>query len=231
MTSPAWTRRSSTGPTLTSGPRTATPEARRWRVAPRRTSSAQVTPLPHSGWAWVTPALTFTLAETGLCQPTTACRVGEGCTATPCGFMLPGTRTCWSDELARRFGNSPVHQPLTKSYPATFSVFSVRWPTTSTAPPIRCRDSRARRRARPARPRDARRARPRRPRRRRRPPRPPRRGTSPPRRRRAPHLGQFAAHRRMSRKDRSGRPVATIRGFCQTAKSCSFPSPASPAAR
>ena len=49
---------------------------------------------------------------TGLRQPTTTRSFGDGCTATLCGFMLPGMRTCWSDELAStlsgvRAGPSP----------------------------------------------------------------------------------------------------------------------------
>ena len=40
--------------------------------------------------------------STGLRQPTAARSVGDGWTATPCGFMLPGMRTCWSDELASK---------------------------------------------------------------------------------------------------------------------------------
>lgn len=55
--------------------------------------------MPHSGCACVTLPSTRIVAVTGLRQPTTACNVGEGCTATQCGFILPGMRTCWSDEL------------------------------------------------------------------------------------------------------------------------------------
>ena len=56
-----------------------------------------------------------TVAAIGLCQPTAARNVGEGCTATLCGFMLPGIRTCWSDELATSDGVSSLPQPLTNS--------------------------------------------------------------------------------------------------------------------
>ena len=50
-------------------------------------------------------ASTRTSPSTGLRQPTAARRVGEGWTATPCGFMLPGMRTCWSDEFASSCGS------------------------------------------------------------------------------------------------------------------------------
>ena len=93
----------------------AMPLASRCRVAPRRSSSDQVTPLPHSGCACVTLRSTRKVAVTGLRQPTAARSVGDGCTATLCGFMLPGMRTCWSDELASSSGVSLRPQPLMKS--------------------------------------------------------------------------------------------------------------------
>ena len=67
--------------------------ASRCRVPPRRSSSDHVTPFPHSGCACVTFASTRIAAVTGLRQPTAECSVGDGCTATLCGFIVPGTRT------------------------------------------------------------------------------------------------------------------------------------------
>ena len=55
------------------------------------------------------------VASSGLRQPMHACKVGEGCTATLCGFILPGMRTGRSDELASRLGVSGLPQPLMKS--------------------------------------------------------------------------------------------------------------------
>jgi acyl-CoA synthetase (AMP-forming)/AMP-acid ligase II len=89
-----WRGTVSTGPTFTSLPPCENPVASRWRVAPRRSSSDHATPLPHSGCAWVTRASTRNVAASGLRQPTAALSVGEGCTTTPWGFMLPGIRTC-----------------------------------------------------------------------------------------------------------------------------------------
>ena len=44
-----------------------------------------------------------------------ALSVGDGCMTTPCGFMLPGMRTCWSDELPMMIGVSGEPQPRTNS--------------------------------------------------------------------------------------------------------------------
>ena len=82
------------------------PAASAGRELPRRNSSAQVTPLPHSGCAcWIVPS-TRNVVATGLRQPTTTRSFGDGWTATPCGFMLPGTRTRWSEELAMTLNES-----------------------------------------------------------------------------------------------------------------------------
>src|SRR6185369_9770377 len=116
----------SMGPDLASLAPWAVPAARRRRVAPRRNSSAQDTPLPHSGCAWTTWASTRRFPAIGLRQPTAACSFGEGCTATPCGFILPGMRTCWPEELATRFGVSLLPQPLIKSYPDAFLMVLVK---------------------------------------------------------------------------------------------------------
>ena len=44
-------------------------------------------------------------------------RSGAGWTATPWAFMLPGTRTCWPEELARTPRAFAPDQPLMKSWP------------------------------------------------------------------------------------------------------------------
>ena len=98
----------------------------RWRPARRRPRAAAASPaaqFQRPGHAVAALGVRVRHAAfdrastpaTGLCQPTAARSVGEGCTATPCGFMLPGMRTCWSDELAIRLGVSGLPQPLTKS--------------------------------------------------------------------------------------------------------------------
>ena len=86
----------------------------RRRVGPRRSSSDQVTPLPHSGCACVTAPSMRNVAVTGLRQPTATRSVGEGCTATLCGFMLPGMRTAGrtSWRATRQFGEAPAVDEL-----------------------------------------------------------------------------------------------------------------------
>ncbi len=126
--SPGCTRRRSTGPKPAGFAPRASPDASVCRVLPRRNSTAQVTPAPHSACARVIVPSTRNVAATGLCQPIAAFSVFDGCTATPRGFMLPGTRTCCVVEaFASSIGNCAVAdpQPCTKSYSPDFSIFFV----------------------------------------------------------------------------------------------------------
>src|SRR3954452_12730789 len=117
--SPARTEIPLNGPTFTSAGPCASPLANCWRIVPRRRFRDHVTPLPHSGWAGATEAAMFMAPVIGLRHPTAARSVGEGCTATLCGFMLPGIRTILLEELATSEGVSLLPQPLTISKPPT----------------------------------------------------------------------------------------------------------------
>ncbi len=105
----------SSGPNSTGFGPAATPAASRSLVAPRRSSTVQVTPLPHSGWACVTLPATRTAPASGLRQPTATARLGVGWTATPWARRLPGIRTSWSEAFVNRIGRSGEPQPFTKS--------------------------------------------------------------------------------------------------------------------
>ena len=80
-------------------------------------------PLPQAPCASATVGLTRTRPEIGLRQPIETIKLGEGCTATLCGFMRPGTSTSRSDELAIRDGVSSNPHPWMKSYPLPRGIF------------------------------------------------------------------------------------------------------------
>ena len=120
--SPALTVTLSMGSIFAAWPRSTTPPASFRRSPPRRSSSDQVRPLPHSGWAWTTRDSIRARPVIGLRQPTATFRVGEGWTATLRGFRIPGMRTSRSDELATMLGVWGLPQPLMNGYPPLCSA-------------------------------------------------------------------------------------------------------------
>ena len=86
------------------------PAASRRRRPPRRSSTDQMMPLPQAPCASATVGATRTRPEIGLRQPIETIRLGDGCTATLCGFMRPGTFTSWSGRIGdqdRRLVEAP----------------------------------------------------------------------------------------------------------------------------
>ena len=133
-TSPTPTVTGGSGPKRTSLAPCETPEANVWRVAPRRSSSTQLTPLPHSVWECCTKPSTLKVPATGPRHPTITRREGDGCTATLWGRIRPGTRTSRSEELAVTLKASAAVQPWMKEYPCALSSVEVISPSMRVPP-------------------------------------------------------------------------------------------------
>jgi hypothetical protein len=102
------------------------PLASTCRVLPRQTCNDQSVPLLQPTCTPSIPPSICTLAAIGLRQPTITRCFASGCTATPWGFIVPGMRSCSSDELASTRRSPSPPQPLTASQPSMRSTFLSR---------------------------------------------------------------------------------------------------------